>query len=188
MKVLLAILVVLLCAMAMPAQQHRLAESAQQKLNHIIQNGQAARPDPNPTVLTEDEINDYFATGRVVLPQGVKKVSFKGQSGVVTTLAVIDFDEIKQGQHTSNPLLSMFNGTHNVDIEADAVGVGGKGKVHVRTVTLDGIEVPKMALEYFVNKYIKPKYPNLGIDSEFQLPNKIDAATIGYHKLTVTQK
>ncbi|PYP91649.1 MAG: hypothetical protein DMG65_07400 [Candidatus Angelobacter sp. Gp1-AA117] len=188
MKILVTILVLLACAVCMPAQQHRLADSAQQKLNHIVQNGQAARPDPNPTVLTEDEINDYFAAGRVVLPQGVKKVSFKGQSGVVTTFAVIDFDEIKQGQHTSNPLLSMFNGTHNVDIEADAVGTAGKGKVHVRTVTLDGIEVPKMALEYFVNKYIKPKYPNLGIDSEFQLPNKIDAATVGYHKLTVTQK
>lgn len=188
MKALLAILVLLVCAISMSAQQHRLADSAQQKLNHIIQNGQAARPDPNPTVLTEDEINDYFAAGRVVLPQGVKKVSFKGQSGVVTTFAVIDFDEIRQGQHSSNPMLSLFNGTHNVNIEADAAGTAGKGKVHVRTVTLDGIEVPKMALEYFVNKYIKPKYPNLGIDSEFQLPNKIDAATIGYHKLTVTQK
>ena len=188
MKVLITILVLLACLLCMSAQQHRLADSAQEKLNHIVQNGQAARPDPNPTVLTEDEINDYLAAGRVTLPQGVKKVSFKGQSGVITTFAVIDFDEIKQGQHTSNPLLSMFNGTHNVDIEADAIGTAGKGKVHVRTVTLDGIEVPKMALEYFVNKYIKPRYPNLGIDSEFQLPDKIDAATVGYHKLTVTQK
>src|SRR5947209_2437585 len=111
MKSFPAILVLLACAVCMPAQQHRLADSAQQKLNHIVQNGQSARPDPNPTILTEDEINDYFAAGRVILPQGVKKVTFKGQSGMVTTLAVIDFDEIKQGQHTSNPLLSIFNGT-----------------------------------------------------------------------------
>ena len=188
MKAFLAIIVLLLGAMCMPAQQHRLADSAQQKLDYIVSNGQAARPDQTPTVLTEDEINDYFASGRVILPQGVKKVTFRGQSGVVTTLAVIDFDQIKQGQHTSNPLLSIFNGTHNVNIEADAVGAGGKGKVHVRTVTIDGIDVPRMALEYFVNKYIKPKYPNLGIDSEFQLPNKVDTATVGYHKLRVTQK
>ena len=188
MKRLCIITVFFLCAMCIAAQQHRLADSLQKKIDHIEQNAQAARPDPIPTVLTEDEINDYFAAGRVKLPQGVKKVTFKGQSGVVTALTVIDFDEIKQGQHTSNPLLSIFNGTHNVTIEADAVGTAGKGKVHVRTVTIDGIEVPKMALEFFVNKYIKPKYPNLGIDSEFQLPDKIDAATVGYHKLTVTQK
>ena len=150
MKRLCIITVFFLCAMCIAAQQHRLADSLQKKIDHIEQNAQAARPDPIPTVLTEDEI--------------------------------------KQGQHTSNPLLSIFNGTHNVTVEADAVGTAGKGKVHVRTVTIDGIEVPKMALEFFVNKYIKPKYPNLGIDSEFQLPDKIDAATVGYHKLTVTQK
>src|SRR5438270_10667793 len=109
MKAIFIIFVLLACAVCLPAQQHRLADSAQQKLDHIVQNGQAARPDPNPTVLTEDEINDYLATGHVTLPQGVKKVTFKGQSSVVTTLAIIDFDEIKQGQHTSNPLLSIFN-------------------------------------------------------------------------------
>jgi hypothetical protein len=45
-----------------------------------------------------------------------------------------------------------------------------------------------MALEYFVSKYITPKYPNIGLDSQFRLPNRIDTATVGYHKLTVTQK
>ena len=53
---------------------------------------------------------------------------------------------------------------------------------------IDGFSVPRMALEYFVSKYITPKYPNVGIDSQFQLPNKIDMATVGYHKVTVTQK
>ena len=54
-----------------PGSQHRLAESLQRKLNHIEQNGKRSHPDPTPTVMTEDEINDYFATGRVELPQGV---------------------------------------------------------------------------------------------------------------------
>jgi len=100
----------------------------------------------------------------------------------------VDFDEIRAGQRSSNPLLSIFSGTHNVRVEADATGSGGKGKVHVRTVSIDGIDVPRIALEYFINKYLKPKYPNIGIDSEFELPEKIDMAIVGYHKLTVTQK
>ena len=180
--------VFLLICLACFAQTHRLADSLQSKIDHIQQNAQAAHPDQTPTVMTEEEINDYFAAGRVKLPQGVKKVTLHGQSGVVTGLTVVDFDEIKEGQHTTNPLLSIFSGTHNVSVEADAAGAGGKGKVHVRTVTIDGTEVPKFALEFFVNKYIKPKYPNVGIDSEFQLPDRIDTATVGYHKLTVTQK
>jgi len=168
--------------------QHRLAASLQRKLDYIQQNGRLAHPDPRPTVMTEEEINDYMASGRVKLPEGVKKVTLEGQSGMMTGVATIDFDEIRAGQHSSNPLLSIFSGTHTVRVETDAAGAGGQAKVHVRTVSIDGIDVPRMALEYFISKYLKPKYPNVGMDSEFQLEDKIDTAIIGYHKLTVTQK
>src|SRR5882724_9895085 len=97
-------------------------------------------------------------------------------------------DHIQAGQNSFNPMLSIFSGQHDVQVEADASGSGREGSVHVRNVVIDGITVPKMALEYFVSKYITPKYPNVGIDSQFQLPNKIDIATVGYHKVTVTQK
>lgn len=191
MKTVRITIVLLLCSICVAAQQgstHRLADSMQRKLNHIDQNARLAHPDQTPTVMTEEEINDYFAAGRVKLPQGVQKVSFQGQSGLLTTLATIDFDEIRAGQRSSNPLLSIFSGTHNVRVESDAAGSGGVAKVHIRTVSIDGVDVPRMALEYFINKYLKPKYPNVGIDSTFQLPDKIDLATINYHKLTVTQK
>lgn len=167
---------------------HRLAESLQRKLDHIRDNAQLAHPDPTPTILTEDEVNDYLASGKVQLPQGVKKVTLQGHSGMVEATVNVDFDEIRGGQRSSNPLLSIFSGRHLVQVEGDASGSGGQGKVHVRDVAIDGIDVPRMALEYFVEKYITPKYPNVGLDSEFQLPNKIDTATVGYHKLTVTQR
>jgi hypothetical protein len=171
-----------------PATSHRLAESAQAKLDHIRENGEREHPDQTPTVLTEEEINDYFASGKVQLPQGVKKVRLEGRSGVVDGFVNVDFDEIRAGQKSSNPLLSLFNGRHDVQIEADAAGSGGTGKVHVRRVSMDGFDIPRMALEFFVQKYVTAKYPNVGLDSEFKLPSRIDIATVGYHKLTVTQK
>jgi hypothetical protein len=167
---------------------HRLAESMQRKLDHIHDNAQLAHPDPTPTVLTEDEVNDYLASGKVQLPQGVKKVTLQGRSGVVDGFVTVDFDEISAGQRSSNPLLSIFSGVHNVNVEGDAFGNGRQGKVHIRNVAIDGIDVPRVALEYFVQKYITPKYPNVGLDSQFQLPDKIDTATVGYHKLTVIQR
>jgi hypothetical protein len=167
---------------------HRLADSLQTKLDHIQQNGEQEHPDQAPTVMTEEETNDYIAAGRIVLPQGVKKLKLEGRSGVVTAFLNVDFDEIRAGQNSSNPMLSLFSGQHDVRVEADASGSGREGRVHVREVDIDGFSVPRMALEYFVSKYITPKYPNVGIDSQFQLPNKIDMATVGYHKVTVTQK
>jgi len=167
---------------------HRLADSMQAKLDHIQQNGEQEHPDQAPTVITEEEVNDYIAAGRITLPQGVKKLKLEGRTGVVTAFLNVDFDEIRAGQNSSNPLLSVFSGQHDVRVEADAAGSGREGRVHVREVTIDGFSVPRMALEYFVSKYITPKYPNVGLDSQFQLPDKIDVATVGYHKVTITQK
>jgi hypothetical protein len=167
--------------------QYRLAESLQRKLDHIRENAQLAHRDQTPTIMTEDEVNDYIAAGRLKLPPGVKKLTFQGESGVLTAMASIDFEEILIGQHSSSPLLSIFSGTRDVRVEADASGAAGQGSVRVRTVTLDGIEVPRMALEFFLSKYVTPKHPNVGMDSVFPLPDRIDTATIGYHKLTVTQ-
>jgi hypothetical protein len=167
---------------------NRLVESLQAKLDHIQQNAQRAYPDQTPTVMTEEEVNAYIASGRITLPQGVKRLKLEGRSGVVTAFLNVDFDEIRGGQKSANPMLSIFSGRHDVQVEAEASGSGGQGQVNVRDVSIDGFSVPRIALEYFVSKYITPKYPNLGIDSRFQLPDKIDLATVGYHKLTVTQK
>jgi len=160
----------------------------QTKLDHIQANGEKAQPDQAPTVMTEEEVNDYVASGRIVLPQGVKKLRMEGRTGIVTAFLNVDFDEIRAGQNSANPMLSVFSGQHDVRVVADAAGSGREGRVHVRDVSIDGFTVPRMALEYFVSKYITPKYPNVGIDSQFQLPDKIDMATVGYHKVTVTQK
>lgn len=168
--------------------EHLLADSMQRKLEHIRQNAALAQPDQSPTIFTEDEVNEYFAAGMVKLPLGVKKVTFHGQAGAVTGFATVDFDEIRAGARSSNPLLSFFSGTHDIRVEATAAGMGGKGKVHVNSVWIDGSEVPKLALEIFAQKFLTPKYPNVGMDSEFNLPDKIDIAEVGYHKLTVTQK
>jgi len=95
---------------------------------------------------------------------------------------------LRENQRSANPFMSMFSGTHDVTVETDAAGSAGQGKVHVSTVSLDGTEIPRMALQFFVERYLTPKYPNVGLDSQFKLPNRIDGATVGYHKISLVQK
>jgi hypothetical protein len=175
-------------ATASSGSTHRLAESMQGKLNFIQTNGARPRPQPASTVMTEEEINDYLASDHIELPKGVEKVTLQGHSGLVTALLKVDFEKVREGQRSSNPLLGMFSGTHNVVVESDAAGSAGQGKVHVHTVSLDGVEVPRIALQYFVDKYITAKHPEIGLDSQFPLPDRIDSAAVGYHKVTVTQR
>jgi hypothetical protein len=58
----------------------------------------------------------------------------------------------------------------------------------VDSVSLDGVEVPRLVLQLFVEKYLQPRYPEIGIDSRFPLPDRIDTAIVGQHLITLTQK
>jgi hypothetical protein len=184
-----AILIVLcLPAVIAGKSDSRELASAERKFAHIETNGRSSRPNPAPTILTEAEVNAYLASDNISLPAGVQSVKLEGDDGVVTGNTRVDFDRIREGAHSSNPLLSIFSGVHEVVVVVHAHGSGGRGQVHVDSVSLDTIEVPRFVLQLFVDKFLKPKYPELGLDSEFALPDRIDMATVGKHELTIVQK
>jgi len=160
----------------------------ERKLEHIASNAQAPIPDPTPTILTDDEVNAYVNSGAVSLPRGVQRVRLEGLPSVVTADARVDFEQITQGNRSMNPLLALFSGAHQVQLVAHAHGKGGVGYVHVDSVSIDGVEVPQIALQFFVDRYIKPKHPEIGIDSRFQMPDRIDSAAVGGHQVTLVQK
>lgn len=184
-----AILILLCLPVAVSGKsESRDLTSAERKIDHVEVNGRSSRPNPTPTVFTEAEVNAYLASDNVRLQAGVQSVKLEGEDGVITGNARIDFDRIREGAHSSNPLLSVFSGIHDVVVVAHAHGAGGRGQVQVDLVSIDKIEVPRFVLQMFVDKFLSPKYPELGLDSQFALPNRIDAATVGRHELTVTQK
>jgi hypothetical protein len=45
-----------------------------------------------------------------------------------------------------------------------------------------------MALQMFIDNYVKPKYPNVGLDSDYRLPARIDSAIIAEQQGTTIQK
>ncbi|HLK32946.1 MAG TPA: hypothetical protein VKT29_07640 [Terriglobales bacterium] len=188
-------MLVLLAAFSLAAAQNSRSnsdratvESMQRKLDRIQNNGAQAHPQPLTTVMTEQEINAYVASERVQLPKGVQSARFSGQPGVIDGVARVDFDQLTAGSRSMNPLLSMFSGVHDVAMTAHGSASRGTGTVHIDSVALDGVQIPDFALQLFVDHYIKPKHPNLGIDNRFQLPDRIDTAMVGNHELTVTQK
>lgn len=190
LKSSISILAILLCLLlfAAASKPSSPADSAADKFDYIHRNGQKPHPDPRPTQLTEEEINAYFAAGHVKLPAGVESVRLTGEPGAITANCRVDFDKVKAGRTNSNPLLELFSGVHDIEVEAEAYGSNYQGHVHVNSVSIDGVEVPHFALELFVEKYVTPKYPGVGLDSTFRLPYKIETATVGSHALTIVQR
>jgi hypothetical protein len=164
------------------------AQSCQRKFDQIRQNATSGKVAPKKTSFSQGEINAWLASGNADLPKGVRKLQFSGEPGVIHATASVDFDEVTEEKRSSNPLLYLFRGTHEVQATAHASGSAGKGKVHIDSVSLDGVSVPRVALEYFVEKYVSAKHPGIGLDSEFSLPYRIDSANVGDRELVVTQK
>jgi hypothetical protein len=164
------------------------AASTEMKLRRVEANGRLAHPVSAPTTFTESEVNSYLASGKVKLPPGVQSVKLQGEPGIITGEAQVDFDRIREGAHSSNPLLSIFSGVHDVVVIAHAHGSGGKGYVDVDSVSLDGVAIPEFVLELFVEKFVQPKHPQIGVDSQFALPDRIDTAAVGLHQMIVIQR
>ena len=164
------------------------AQRFQEKMNFLERNGKSNPVQRRSTQINADEVNAWFREGGYKLPQGVQKVIFHSQPDTIQANATVDFDQVKEGRHNLNPLLSVFSGVHEVEVIANGSAQNGQGHVTIQSVSIDGVGVPHLALELFVNKYITPKYPNVGLENDFQMPDRIDTATIGNDNALLTQK
>lgn len=160
----------------------------QAKIAYLKQNAAKPHPDPKPMDLTESEVNAYFNEGGVKLPKGVSHVRLTSQPGVLDAHAQVDFEAIMQGKGANNPLYNLFSGNHDVHAVAEAGGANGTGSIRVQSVELDGVQLPQWALQFFVQHYVTPKYPNVGITSPFKLPLRIDTAAVETGRVRVVQK
>jgi hypothetical protein len=199
--ILLLLLLLSSLALPLPGQQPRppaasqtqavynaQVNAAQKKFDYIRQNGTLANPDQTPTVLKEHEVNAWLTSVSAELPNGVKRLQLQEEPGIIHATATVDFDQVTNGKYSGNPLMAIFRGTHQVQATAHADASGHQGHVHIDSVQIDGVPVPGMALQYFADKYITSKHPNLGVDSTFTLPYKIDTAEVGQAQVAVTQR
>ena len=178
------------CALLAQAPPHHSPAylSMERKIAYLKQNAERAQPDPKPTEITQEEANAYFAEGGVKMPKGVSDLKLAATPGTLDGHAKVDFDAITEKARSRNPLLGVFIGVHDVHVVAQANGAYGIGTITVQEVELDGIEIPQMILQLFVDRYLKPRYPNVGLTSTFRLPLRIDSATLGNGKVELLQK
>jgi hypothetical protein len=188
--VLLSALAMLLLLPSRAQQAHsRAFESARDKFAWIVENGERTAPSPTPTVLTAAEWNAYLNEGGVKLPEGLSDIRISSESGIAHGEAEVDFDRLTANRTRSNPLLFLFTGTHQVTVTARAEAANGIATLHVETVAFDGVGIPRLALDYFASRFLRPRYGNaIGLDSTFRLHNRIDTAVVESDQVSITQR
>ena len=163
--------------------------SMDRKVEILEANAQRPPSQPQNTDLTQPELNAYIAEGGLDLPKGIESAKFELNPAVIHTTATVNFDTISEGHTGNNPIFSaLFTGVHDVEAQAQASGAHGQGTIAVDWVKLDGVQIPRSALEYLLQHYVKPKYPDAGMTTTFALPLRIDMAVVTSGKVTLTQK
>jgi hypothetical protein len=166
------------------------ADSFQRKLEMVQHNATLETPESRPSIFFEEEINAYFSERRLPnMPDGVKSVRFQLRPANVTAHTTVDFDELRRQRNVRNPMLSVFTGQHDCEVQA-VVGSAGPGKVRVRveSVSIDGVSIPMPLVEMFIDRFVNPKYPAVGVDREYSLPARIDSAVIKLEEGVIVQR
>ena len=189
-RFLFALLILATFAFAASAARHSAAYvSMDKKIATLEANATDTLSQPQQTTLTQDELNAYIAEGGVQVPKGLYDIKFALTAGSVQAASKVDFDQLSEGHGGGNPIFSaLFSGMHDVEVEAQASGTSGEGTVTIQSAKLDGVTVPKSALQYLIEHYVKPKYPQAGMTSTFQLPARIDSAEVQQGQVVLTQK
>jgi hypothetical protein len=141
--------------------------------------------------LTEMEANSYLAYELTEdIPAGISDVLLRFLPSRIGGSAVVDFDKLKEGMRTQpNPFVDfLLRGEHMLEVEGSASGVNGVGEFRLERVLIDGVEVPRMVVDYMIEQFLLPRYPSAAINRPFELPSSIDTFQAQTGSVTMTGK
>ena len=141
--------------------------------------------------ITEREANSYlhfeFSS---VFPAGVSQARLAFQPGRVLGSSLVDFDKLKEGLRSPpHPIADfLLRGEHTIAVEGIAWGANGIGEFRLERVMLDDVPLPRPLVEFLIEHYLRPRYPNAAIDRPFRLPFSMDGARSESGSVVLTGK
>ncbi len=128
--------------------------------------------------LTTSELNAYVAHE---VPQGVRNTNLQVVGpGVATGTALIDFGQLRRAQgHPPGWLMSkLLDGERPVSVTARIRSANGQATVDVQRVEISGVEMDGKTLDFLIQTFLIPMYPDAAIGRPFELGHHIDRLDI----------
>jgi hypothetical protein len=124
------------------------------------------------------ELNAYVqAELPTVAPEGIRnpRVELQGNN-IATGHALIDFVKLRtaQGKPPNWFLRQLLEGEHEVAVTTRVRSGGGTATVDVQKVEVSGIPIEGAALDYLIQNYVLPRYPDAKIGRPFALNYRMD--------------
>jgi hypothetical protein len=162
----------------------RMAKVLQVKIDAIKKARDLGGNRPPVTVeASEEELESYVLFSlREDIPAKVESIDVLLTPGTVAADTKMTFGS----NPTNNAILDvLISGTHRFFVKGQLSASGGKGKFILQEARVDGIPVPIVLIETLIEKYVKPKYPDVKLDEPFAMPWGIEELTITAGKTTI---
>jgi hypothetical protein len=138
-------------------------------------------PSGSRIVFSAAELNAYIQHQVPTVTAGVRqpRLELLGQ-GVARAGALVDFAKLRASEgHPSGWLLSMLlEGEHPVSVTARINSSAGQATVHVQQVEIGGVSVSGATLDFLIQHFLLPLYPDAVVDRPFALAHRIDRVEV----------
>jgi hypothetical protein len=142
--------------------------------------------------ISSQEINAYVENELpLVAPKGIRRpyVDLHGNN-TATGSALIDFVQLRsaQGKPTNWLLRKMLEGEREVKVTTHVTSGNGTATVDVQRVEIGGLPIQGAALDFIINNYLIPNYPEAKIGRPFKLHQQVDRIEVAPGVAYVTLK
>lgn len=141
-------------------------------------------------VFSPAEVNAWIQTeGKPRFPQGgVRDLRIELGAGRATGYGTIDFLKIRQaatGEEAGWLMKNLFAGERPVMVTARFTSEHGRARVDVERVEISGIAIEGRTLEFVIEDYLRPTFPDVVVNEWFGLRFGIDRFTVAPAGVTV---
>jgi len=147
-------------------------------VKHKFQLIQSEKLRPGSRVtLTSRELNAYVAAEIAENGlQGVRNPKLELGDGSATGAALIDFLKLRQasGNQPGWIMSKLLSGERPVRVTARLESAAGRAKVEVDRVEISGVAIDGKTLDFLIQHFLLPQYPDAKVGRPFELSFRID--------------
>lgn len=168
LRILCAVPVLVICTLGAVSSEY---VAAQQKFA-LIEAGKLRAG--SRVVLSPRELTAYAEHD---VPDGVRNPRVQVIApGVVTGSAIVDFGRVRraQGYHPGWLVSRILDGERPVSVTARIQSGAGRATVVVQRVEVGGLQIDGSTLDFLIENFLIPMYPDAAIGRPFELGHRIE--------------
>jgi hypothetical protein len=131
--------------------------------------------------LSPIELNAYVSQEVRTVTDGVRNPQMQLLApGLVRGSALIDFAKVRRSQgHPPGWLMSkLLEGERPVTVTARITSAGGQATVDVQQIQISGIDIDGGTLDFLIQTFVLPLYPNAMVGRPFALGHRIERVDV----------